>query len=551
MLYRDIARVLGIFFLGFTATLLAPLILAAYYQFIQDPALHPQPHSTLAFFWSILISVGISLTLLYFSRHSTGHLYRREGLAIVVFLWLLTPVLAALPFVLSGTLTHPLQAYFEAVSGLTTTGSSVMQAKEYDPKTGEEIPIKVEFTGVLNIPYSYYGTIEPIRDPKTHEVLYKGLDAVSKAVLFWRSLTNWIGGGGIVVLFIAVLPALGAGGKILFQTEVPGPNKETMTPRLKETALHLWIIYIGLSVMQLILLMVTNPEMEWLDAVTITFSTISTGGLSIRNESIGYYQNAATDWVVIVFMILGGVNFTLFYYAIRAKFYRFYDSELFVYLMLLVAASAIVSWNIAGTTKYLLTGSGPSGVYSASEAIRYGSFQVVSALTTTGFASADYDIWPYLSQVFLLIVMYLGGMAGSTSGGIKTIRLMMLWKIVEGRIEGLFRPEAVRQIKVNNKEVDSGVTLMVLCFFVLIISVSVLGTVIYVADGNGMETSIGLVACMINGTGLLFRAGGPLYSCAFLPDISLINSCLLMIMGRLEFFAVFALLVPGFWKQRA
>lgn len=549
MLYRDIARILGIFFLGFSLTFLVPLILAAYYEFVGDPGMHPQPHSTMAFIGSILITVAVATIFLIASRNHTGQLYRREGLTIVVFLWILTPVFAALPFVLSETLKNPIQAYFESVSGLTTTGSTVMQAKKFDPKTGVEIPIETPSPYAHQPPYSFYGTINPVRHPQTNEITHEGLEAVSKAILFWRSFTNWIGGGGIVVLFIAVLPALGAGGKILFQAEVPGPNKDTLTPRLKETALHLWKIYIGLSIIQVAILMVTNPKMEWFDAITITFATISTGGFSIRNESIGYYQNSATEWVVILFMILGSINFSLFYYAIKGKFYRFNDSELRLHLCLLFAASAIVTWKIWGSTEEFLTTSTATSAYSFSDAIRESTFQVVSAQTTTGFASINYDIWPSLALVIMLIVMYFGGMAGSTSGGIKTVRLAMLYRILQNKVESLFRPESVRQIIVNNKVVDTQAGSMVLCFFLLIVTISVLGTTIYVADNIDMETSIGLTACMINGTGLSFRMAGPLNSCALLPDISLINSSMLMIMGRLEFFAVLALLVPSFWKQ--
>lgn len=547
MLFRDVFRILGIFFLGFSATFVLPLLLAAYCQFVQAPELHPQPHSTLAFAGSIACCLGLAAIFLLLAGRASGHVFRKEGLAAVVLIWLLAPAVAGLPYVLSGTLTNPFQAYFEACSGLTTTGTSAMQAKNYDSE-GREIPITRTVKGVIDTVYVYYGTIAPVKDPHTQAVVAEGVEAVGKAVLFWRSLTNWLGGGGIVVLFIAVLPALAAGGKVLFQTEVPGPNKDTLTPRLKETAIKLWYIYIGLTIAEIAMLMWTNPLMEWFDAVTITFATIATGGFSVRNSSIGFYQNASTDWVVIVFMFLGSVNFSLYYYALRGKVYRFYEPEFFLHLVLVVMASALISWNLIGTPNVLLTGGTPQA-FGTADAIRYGTFQAVSAISTTGFATSNYDIWPYLPQAIMILVMFLGGMSGSTSGGIKTLRVIMLFRTAQYKVESLFRPQSVRFLKIGSREVDSGAAIMALCFFLLITFVSVSGIMLYIANGIDPETAVSLVACMINGTGLTFRVGGPLDSCAFLSNFGTSVSSLLMILGRLEFFAVFAFLVPSFWKQ--
>lgn len=548
MLFRDVFRILGYFFLAFSATLIVPLVLAAYYEFVQDPIYHPQPHSTMAFLASIGVCLVLALFFLVFAGRSNWHVFRKEGLAAVVLIWLLAPAVAGLPYVFSGTLTNPFQAYFEATSGLTTTGSSVMQAKKYD-SAGLEIPIQRTVKGLHDTVYTFYGTIPPVIDPISNEVIAEGIEAVSKAVLFWRGLTNWLGGGGIVVLFIAILPALAAGGKVLFQTEVPGPNKEALTPRLKETAVKLWYIYIGLTLMQIAVMIWTNPKMELFDAITTTFATVSTGGLSVRNASIGYYENAATDWVVIVFMILGSVNFSLYYAALRGKFYRFYQPEFFLYISLIAISIFLVVWYLIGTPMALLTSQASPQEFSVSEAMRYGTFQIVSAITTTGFSNANFDIWPYLPQALMLLGMYFGGMSGSTSGGIKTVRLIMLFRIAQYKIETLFRPHSVRFLKVEGKEVDRGAAIMVLCFFLMLTAVSVGGILLYIANGVDPETSTSLVACMINNTGMTFRVGGPLDSCAFLSNFGTSLSSLLMILGRLEFFAVFAFLVPSFWKQ--
>jgi trk system potassium uptake protein TrkH len=541
MLYRDICRVLSYIFFGLTAALCVPLLLSIHYEYLADPLLHAQPHATLAFAGSILISLTVAVICYIIGKKSTGRLFRREALAIVVLIWFLCPALSALPFWFGGVLEDYWTAYFEAVSGLTTTGATTMQAKAYNDK-GEEIPINRTFKGVIDVNYKFYGTIKPVRDPETGKVLFEGIEAVNKAILFWRSFLQWLGGGGIVVLVVAILPALGVGGKILFQTEVPGPIKDSLTPRITETAINLWKIYFFLSLIEFFLLMYTNPEMEWLDAVTITFSTLSTGGYSIRNASIGYYQNISTEWVVILFMFIGSLNFSLYYYALKGKFFRLYDLEFIVYVTLVLISCAMASW-------YLIGYANLENALSISKAARDAIFQVVSAISTTGFSTANYDFWPYVVQAVMIIAMFLGGMAGSTSGGIKTIRHILLFRIGQNKVESLFQPYSVRRVEVGEKEVDAGAMIMVLTFFLLLITVSVFGTFLYIWDGMDPSTAMGAVTCMVNNTGLAFRMAGPENSFAFMDDFALMLSSFLMILGRLEFFAVFALLVPAFWKK--
>lgn len=548
MFYRSISRILGFYLYAFTAILLIPFIFAAYYQFWADPAAHPQPHTTWAFVCTILITLIIAFGFHMAGRHAPGRLYHREGLAIVVFIWFFTPAISALPFWLSDTLQNPLAAYFEATSGLTTTGATAMEAKRYN-STGQEIPLKKSVKGSIDTNYAFFGTIQPVRDPITHQVLHEGVEAVSKALLFWRSFLQWLGGGGIVILFVAVLPALGAGGKILFHTEAPGPIKESLTPRIKETALHLWSCYLGLTLLQLILLMTTNPAMGWFDSLNVTFASISTGGFSVRNNSIAYYQNPTTEWIVIAFMILGSINFSLYYFILRGKLYRLYEPEFLLYLAILLLTCAFAAWQLTGSPSQAMAGTEAGKLLSLTDAIRYGTFQIVSAISTTGFATADYDKWPYIVQVLMLILMFVGGMSGSTAGGIKIMRHLMLFQIARHKIASLFEPNAVRAIKVGAREVDSGVAQMVLCFFLLIMAVSVASTFLYVLDGIDPETALGLVGCMVNDTGLAFRVASPVDSFAFLSDFGYGLSSVLMIMGRLEFFAIFALLVPAFWRQ--
>lgn len=548
MLYRDVSRIVGYYLLLLGGALMIPFCISLFYQWQNDPISHPQPYVTKDFLFAILVNFALSALLILWGRKSSGSIYRKEGLAAVVFIWLLTPAISALPFLTSGTLHNFWQAYFEMASGYTTTGSTVFSPKKYDAKTGQEVPIKTFVRGDLDTIYTFYGTIKPIRDPNTGQILKEGVEAVEKSLLFWRSFTQWLGGVGIVVLFVAVLPLFGVGGKLLFQAEVTGPNKGAVTPRIKETALNLWKIYLFLTGLELITLLLLDQKMPLFDAVTITLSNISTGGFSIRNESIAAYRSASVEWTVLIFMLLGSINFSLYYYVARGKFYRFYETEFGLFLALALGLSLLVSWQIVGSNKISLTGVF-EGKFQIGEAIRHGFFQTISALSSTGFTTIQYNYWPFAAQGILWLAMFFGGMSGSTAGGIKTLRLYMLFRLAQYKIEAIFRPENVRLFRVENFEVSWDTALTVLCFFLIVVSSAALGTLAYIFDGIDFETSLGLVACMLNNTGLSFRAAGPDLSCAFLSNFSLGLSSLMMILGRLEYYALLAFLVPAFWHK--
>jgi len=550
ILYRDICKLLGYYFFGLTGALCIPLVLATYYEYFAATEIHPQPHSTHAFIGAVLVCFAAGAICYQIGKKSSGNFYRREGIFVVVLIWFLTPAVAALPYNFSGTLSNPFQAYFEAASGLTTTGSTTMAAKRFDSKTGEEIPIKRVIRGVHDTVYTFYGTVDPVRDPKTDEITHEGIEAVSKAILFWRSFTQWLGGMGIIVLFVAVLPALGVGGKQLFHAEMPGPVKDSLTPRIKETASNLWKIYLGISIAEILILMATNSDVTALDAFTITFSTVSTGGFSIKNTSVGSFANSNTDWVIMAFMFFSSINFSLYFYAIRGKIFRLYDRELIIYFILLMSACVLTTYFIIGTDKLLLTSS-EAGTFTIAESIRYGFFQIISAQTTTGFTTIDYDIWPYTAQVILIIVMFFGGMAGSTAGGMKIMRVYMLFRIAQDKVETLFRPESVRTFRIGNSEVDSGGSIRVLCFFLILVSIATLSTFLFMMDGLDPETAFATTTCMINNIGIGFRMIGPTESCAFMTNEALSLSSFLMVLGRLEFFAILAVLVPAFWKKHS
>jgi trk system potassium uptake protein TrkH len=338
------------------------------------------------------------------------------------------------------------------------------------------------------------------------------------------------------------------GGRFLFEAEVSGPTKEGMTPRIKETASLLWRIYLGLTVLQIALLMVTNHSVAFFDAMNISFSTISTGGFSIRNDGLAAYHSLSTEMIVLVFMILGSINFTFYFHCIRGKIYRIYEPEFFAFLFSLCMGSILMALFLFNTPKILFAAG--KGIFSFAEALRYGTFQAVSAQTSTGFAIADYDLWPLSAQVLILILMFFGGMSGSTAGGIKMIRHLILFRVIKHKIESIFRPDAVRCLKIGKREITDKTAITVLVFFAILIVAAVLGTFLMVIDGIDPQTAMGLISSMVNNNGLSFYAAGPTESCAFLSNFSKIISIVWMALGRLEFFILLVLLVPAFWKGR-
>ncbi len=544
---NQILQILSKYLFYLCIALCLPLALAGYYEFFTDPLLHPQPPSTLAFLGTLCCCLALALLFRRMGGKISAPLYRREGILLVVLIWLITSFISALPFYFSHTL-RPLDAYFEALSGLTTTGATMMSPKAYHPQTGLEVPIHMTNAHIPDKTYTYWGTIAPIRDPDTGLILHSGVEAVNKALLFWRSLLQWLGGMGIVVIFLTVLPALGVGGKFLYQMEMTGPIKDEIRPRIQETASQLWKLYLSLTLVEIGLLLWTNRQMPLFDAVCISLSNISTGGFSVRNESIASYHSSATEWVILIFMILGSINFSLYFHALRFKFFRVYVPDFFLFLGTALAGCLAVSLFLIGKTYIGLDGQ--IGLYTFSDAIREGSFQALSAQTTTGFVSANYDQWPFASQMFMLLLMFIGGMSGSTAGGIKTSRFYILYKIILHRLESIYRPDSVRRLRVGNTDIDDKNALTVLTFFCIVAFFAVLGTISLVLDGIDPETSLGLITCFMNNAGMAFRAAGPTGSFAFLSPFSKILALVWMLLGRLEFYIVLLLFLPSFWRNR-
>src|SRR5699024_9847156 len=398
----DFLTVLGIlgafvFFLGFA--LLIPMFIA----FIYEEAIW----NTFLYSASIAFIVGAALYLLFKPEHE---LRVREGFLVVSLTWLFLSLVGALPFVISGILPSYTDAVFETMSGLTTTGATI-------------------FGGVTSS-----GFINP------------QVESLPKSILFWRSLSHWLGGMGIIVLTLAILPLLGVGGMQLFQAESPGPTADKLTPRVQETAKLLWGVYVAFTAAEFILLWL-HPSMDWFEAINHSFATLATGGFSTKNASIQAFDSVYIDVVITLFMFLAGINFAMHFRLLsgdRKTFFR--NRETRFYTLITVISIIIVSSSLAIFNNY-----------SIGSALRYGSFQVVSIITTTGFGTDNYELWYSLGGFFLFLLFFTGGCAGSTGGGPKMIRWMIIIRNSFREFKQIVHPRAVLPIRIGNKTVDSDI----------------------------------------------------------------------------------------------
>ena len=446
--------------------------------------------TALSFLIGALVAALCGAALVQVGPDRVGAVHRRDALLVVGLGWVLCGAFGGLPLWIDGAVPTFTDAYFETISGFTTTGSTVLQ----------------------------------------------NIEATSRGSLFWRSLAHWLGGMGIVVLFVAVLPQLGVGGKLLFQSEVPGPITEGLKPRIKETSAVLWRIYLALTVA--LTLILWSLGMGLFDSVNHAMATLATGGYSTRNASIAAYDSAAIDATITVFMLLAGVNFTI-YYLIRQGSWRraATDRELWTYLSIASAATLVVSISIYGRHG------------SALQSLRYGAFQVCSILTTTGFGTDDFEYYPPVSKLLLVMLMFIGGSAGSTAGGIKIYRVIVLWKACTRELTRAFKPQLVRAVRVGGSVVAEDVVRSVLAFFVLFLAIFAGATLFMAGLGLDMETAVTSVAATLGNIGPGLGTVGPTDHFAFIPTPGKWVLSLCMILGRLEIVTVAALLVPAFWRR--
>jgi len=420
------------------------------------------------------------------------YLSPRTGYLFVVLGWLFSALLGAMPFLLSGAIASPIDAFFESMSGFTTTGASILNDKESLPRS----------------------------------------------ILLWQATTHWLGGMGIVVLTVAVFPLLGIGGTALMEAEAPGPQVDKFTPRISQTAKILWLIYLGLTTALVGLLMLGG--MDLLDAVTHAFATMATGGFSTRNASVGAFGSAYIDVVITVFMFLAGMKFALHWRLLRGDFANaFKDTELRVYGGIFLATTGLIAFDLARAGTYA----------SGAEAGRYAAFQAAAILTTTGFATADFSLWPPLSQALLFTLMFVGGCAGSTGGGIKVGRILTLFKMGLSEMRYLVNPQGIYGIFVNRVYLKKNIVYDIAAMVFLYLIAMFVSTLVLAAAGFDLLTSLTATLASLGNIGLGFGRVGPALNYSFMPDHIKVWLSFMMLMGRLEVYTVLVLFTKAFWQR--
>lgn len=548
-------KLLGKYILAFSLLFLLPILVDCLYLLSGD-----QSHRIFAG-PAFLISFGICFVIgavcVFFGKKRQINFFHREMIFFVILMWVMTTLMGAMPFLFAKTFNRFEDAWFESVSAVTTTGVTVIYPKKYAAKMGLEKAHVFSVPGSGMSPgsdkeYAFYGNVEPIVD-SGGEVLYTGIDALPRAIVFWRNLLQWIGALGIVCLFVALFPLLGIGMRNVFQIEMPGVLQSGVAPRIKETLVRLLKVYALISLFEVILLKVTNWNLPIYDAVCLTFSTISTGGLNVQSGGISAYNNLMTEWVLCFFMIFSGINFALYYFIFQGKLYHLKNVELRTYLTLLACSGTFLTLTLVGRSMPEIAGSA-QGVFSIANALRYGIFQAVAAMTGTGFVTSAYTLWPMTSQLILLFLPFIGGMVGSTTGGIKVSRHMLLFGSTIRRIRLFFKPDVIQLMKFGRVRVKDDYLQDIFALFWLVIVVTIVSTFIFVAEGFPASFSLGIIVAMLTNSGMPF-SGLPaadqdfVGSLAFLPKHLKLLCIALMFLGRLEYFVLLILFVPAFWRR--
>ena len=474
MNYITIARIIGSVLRFVGIAMLVPLAVALIYGDNCDPFLISA---------AITFTVGIALGL---KTYEIDDLPIRESFAIVAFGWFTVAIFGSLPYVFSGI--HPLDALFESMAGFTTTGSTILP----------------------------------------------DIEAHSMSLLFWRSFTQWLGGMGIVVLFIAILPKLAVAGRDMFRAEVPDPIGDKLRPRLGQSAKILWSVYMMLSVAEAVALRLSG--MSVYDALCTTFSTMSTGGFSPHSESIAFFGSPPIEIIVTFFMIVAGANFALHFWVLRGEHKRLLsDPEFSLYLCIISCATLLITIMLWRS----------SGIHS----IRLALFQVVSIHTGTGFATANFDAWSSTARMILFMLMFVGGCAGSTSGGIKIVRILLLTKYGYRELFRSLHPRAILPIRLGRKMVPQNVMESILSFFILYILIFAVASLILSALGMDIVSATSAAATTLGNVGPGFNMIGPAMHFGEVHPIGKLVLILCMWIGRLEIFTVIVLLIPDFWKK--
>jgi len=493
--YQIILHVMGLLLLcngGF-------MLLATLVSYIYDDGV------TLEISTAALVTLFTGTLLMFTTRGHSKEVKKREGYIIVTFGWIFMALSGSLPYLISESIPTFTNAFFETMSGYTTTGASILN----------------------------------------------DIEAIPKGILFWRSLTHWIGGMGIIVLAIAILPLLGIGGMQLFSAESPGPSADKLKPRITDTAKRLWLIYVSYTVAETILLWMAG--MTFFDAINHAFSTLSTGGFSTKNASLAYWNdNPAIQYIIILFMLLAGSNFVLSYFAFKGQVQKIlHDDEFKWYMFFIFGFTAISALVVYFQADVAISSIEHPMVWGEAEsAFRHSLFQVLTVITTTGFVSADYTMWTPFLTILYFGLFFLGGSAGSTAGGVKVMRHIIMIKNGIIEFKRTLHPNAILPVRFNGKSISKEIVFNILGFFILYMLSFIIGAVVFAGMGLDFQTAIGGAASSLGNIGPAFGGLSPVNNFDILSDFGKWWSAFLMLIGRLELFTVLIILTPFFWRNR-
>ena len=446
-------------------------------------------------FQSFLLAGGLAIVFaLFLSWITRGpvNLSRRDGFGVVTFGWLTVTIFGSLPYLFSGVIEHPISALFETMSGFTTTGATILS----------------------------------------------NLESVPQSIHFWRHLTQWLGGMGVLILCIAILPFLGVGGMQVFRAEMTGPSKDRLTPRITTTAKLLWGVYILISLSEVLLLHFVG-KLSWFDSICHTFSTVATGGFSTRSESIGAFNSVSVDCIIMSFMFLCGINFQLHYFALLGKpkaYLKNSELKFFISLILIVTTITTISIFISMNNSF-------------SDSLRHAAFTSISLITGTGYVVTDFDQWPDAIRLLLVAVMFFGGCAGSTTGSMKIMRITIILKSMLREVKVLMRPSAVVQTKLDGKAIEPLVVAQVAAFFAIFILIFAFGSFVMTFFTPDLETAATSVIATLANVGPGLSGVGATQNYASIPLAGQAFLTFLMLLGRLELYTVLILFLPSFWKR--
>ena len=446
----------------------------------------------IAILTSGVITMAVGIIVFAITKNpKSKDLRKKDGYLIVTLGWLTMSLFGTLPYLISGAIPNFTDAFFETISGFTTTGATILT----------------------------------------------DIESVDKGILFWRSLTQWIGGMGIIVLAVAILPILGIGGMQMFVAEAPGISPDKLKPRITETAKRLWFIYVGLTTTEMVLLW--GGGMTFFDAINHALTTMATGGFSTKNASIAYFDSPFIQYTIVLFMFLAGTNFTLTYFGLHGNFKKVFENEEFKYYSGAIVLFTIIC--LINLQEFI-----PNDF---EKSVRDSLFQVVSIITTTGYVTTDYSLWPHTALVLIFVMMFFGASAGSTAGGVKIVRHIVLLKNSILELKRQLHPSAIIPVRLNKKAVHRDITFNILAFIMIYISVFAFGSIMMAWIGVDFDTAIGSVATSLGNIGPGLGDVGPVDHFGGIPTAGKWVLSFLMLLGRLELFTVMILLTPYFWRK--